>query len=237
MKRDIYRRAIKFSIDISIYEEDKEKISSIVLVSIETISNSEFFLYLKKLEQLEKLDRIIFDEAHLIVTSSNYRFQIHSLKKLRIFSTQFVFFSATLPDFVLSELEKSMILTKNTVLRTSTIRNNISYRVKVFPKEVRGEDERFEEVLKTLIDLRADFEVSDRVIIFVMDTNTARNLSKYLGCKYYASNIEEKEKVIDSFISFDRILVATSALGEGFNYSSIRVIIHYISSFSFIDFQ
>ena len=237
LKRDIYRRAIELSIDISIYEEDKEKISSIVLVSIETISNSEFFLYLKKLEQLGKLDRIIFDEAHLIVTSANYRYQMHSLKRLRIFATQFVFFSATLPDFVLSKLEESMVLTKNTVLRTSTIRNNISYRVKVFPKTVRQESERFEEVLTTIIDLKADFEVSDRVLIFVMDTNTAKNLSEYLGCKYYASNVEEKDKVIDSFISFDRILVATSALGEGFDYSSIRLIIHYISSFSFIDFQ
>ena len=162
---------------------------------------------------------------------------MHSLKRLRIFATQFVFFSATLPNFVLSELEKSIVLTKNTILRTSTTRNNISYRVKVFPKTVRQESERFEEVLRTIIDLKADFEVSDRVIIFVIDTNTARNLSEYLGCKYYSSNVEEKDKVIDSFISFDRILVATSALGEGFNYSSIRLIIHYISSFSFIDFQ
>ena len=237
MKADIYRRTIKLSIDISIYEEDKEKISSIVLVSIETITNSEFFLYLKKLEQLERLDRIIFDKAHLIVTSTHYRFQIYSLKRLRIFATQFVFFSATLPNSVLSQLEELIVLTKNTILRTSTIRNNISYRVKVFPKEVRRESERFEEVLKTIIDLGVDFEVSNRVIIFVIDINTAKRLSEYLGYKYYTSNVEEKDKVIDSFISLDRILVATSALGEGFNYSSIRLIIHFISLFSFIDFQ
>ena len=162
---------------------------------------------------------------------------MHSLKKLRIFATQFVFFSATLPDLLLSELEKSMILTKNVVLRTSTVRDNISYRVKVFPRNIKEENERFEEVLKTLIDLIVDFEVSDRIIIFVINTNTARKLSEYLDCKYYASNVENKEKIIDSFISFDRIIVATSALEEGFDYSSIRVVIHYISSFSFIDFQ
>ena len=162
---------------------------------------------------------------------------MHSLKKLRIFVTQFVFFSATLPDLLLSELEKSMIFIKNVVLRTFTIRDNISYRIKVFSKNIKEENERFEEVLKTLIDLIVDFEVSDRIIIFVMNTNTARKLSEYLDCKYYASNVENKEKIINSFISFDRIIVATSALGEGFDYSSIRVVIHYISSFSFIDFQ
>ena len=237
LKKDIYRRAIELSIDISIYEEDKEKISFIVLVSIETISNFEFFLYLKKLEQLEKLDRIIFDEAYLIVTNVNYRFHIHSLKRLRIFVTQFVFFSITLPDLILSELEKSMILIKNVVLRTFTIRDNISYRIKVFSKNIKEENERFEKVLKTLIDLIVDFEVSDRIIIFVINTNTARKLSEYLDCKYYASNVENKEKIIDSFIFFDRIIVATSALEEGFDYSFIRVVIHYISSFSFIDFQ
>ena len=237
LKKDIYRRAIELSIDISIYEEDKEKISFIVLVSIETISSSEFFLYLKKLEQLEKLDRIIFDEAHLIVTNANYRFHIHSLKKLRIFVTQFVFFSITLPDLLLFELEKSIILIKNVILRIFIIRDNISYRIKVFSKNIKEENEKFKEVLKTLIDLIVDFEISDRIIIFVMNTNTARKLSEYLDYKYYVSNVENKEKIINSFISFDRIIVATSALGEGFDYSSIRVVIHYISSFSFIDFQ
>ena len=162
---------------------------------------------------------------------------MHSLKRLRIFVTQFVFFSATLPDLILSELEKSMILIKNVVLRTFTIRDNISYRIKIFPRNIKKENERFEKVLKTLIDLIVDFEISDRIIIFVMNTNTARKLSEYLNCKYYASNVENKEKIINSFISFDRIIVATSALEEGFDYSSIRVVIHYISSFSFIDFQ
>ena len=69
-----------------------------------------------------------------------------------------------------------------------------------------------------------------------MDTNTAKKLSEYLRCSYYASNVEDKEKVLESFISLDLVIVATSALGEGFDYSSIRVVIYYLSSFSFIDF-
>ena len=162
---------------------------------------------------------------------------MHSLKKLRIFATQFVFFSITLLDLLLFELKKSMILIKNVVLRIFIVRDNISYRVKVFSKNIKEENERFEEVLKTLIDLIIDFEISDRIIIFVINTNTARKLSEYLDCKYYTSNVENKEKIIDSFIFFDRIIVATSALEEGFDYSSIRVVIYYISSFSFIDFQ
>ena len=208
-----------------------------MLIFIEIISNFEFFLYLKKLEQLEKLDRIIFDEAHLIVINANYRFHMHSLKRLRIFVTQFVFFSITLLDLILSELKKSMIFIKNVILRIFIVRDNIFYRVKVFPKKIKEENEKFEEILKTLIDLIVDFEISDRIIIFVINMNTARKLSEYLDCKYYISNVENKEKIINSFIFFDRIIVATSALEEGFDYSFIRIIIHYISSFFFIDFQ
>ena len=208
-----------------------------MLIFIETISSFEFFLYLKKLEQLEKFDRIIFDETHLIVINVNYRFHMHSLKKLRIFVTQFVFFSVILFDLLFSELEKSMIFIKNVVLRTFIIRDNIFYRIKVFSKNIKEENERFEKVLKTLIDLIIDFEISDQIIIFVINTNMARKLSEYLNCKYYISNVENKEKIIDSFIFFDRIIVATSALEEGFDYSFIRVVIYYISSFSFIDFQ
>ena len=162
---------------------------------------------------------------------------MHSLKRLRIFVTQFVFFSITLLDLILSELKKSMILTKNVVLRTFTVRDNIPYRIKVFSKNIKKENERFEKVLKTLIDLIIDFEISNRIIIFVINTNTTRKLSEYLNYKYYISNVENKEKIINSFIFFDRIIVAISALKESFNYSFIRVIIHYISSFSFIDFQ
>ena len=148
-----------------------------------------------------------------------------------------MFFLVILFDLILFELEKSIILIKNVILRTFIIRDNIFYRKKIFSKKIKKENEKFEKILKISIDLIIDFEISDRIIILVINTNTAINLSEYLNCKYYILNVENKEKIINSFIFFDRIIVAISALKESFNYSFIRVIIHYISSFSFIDFQ
>ncbi len=64
-----------------IYEE-KKSADKLVLVSIETAVSLSFQLFLMSLHAENKLDRIIFDECHLIVTAANYRHSMHSLKKL-----------------------------------------------------------------------------------------------------------------------------------------------------------
>ncbi len=75
-------------ISASIYEE-KKSADKLVLVSIKTAVSLSFQLFLISLHTENKLDRIIFDECHLIVTAANYKYSMHNLKKLRFITTQF----------------------------------------------------------------------------------------------------------------------------------------------------
>ncbi len=101
-----------------------------MLISIEIAVSLSFQLFLMSLHAENKLDRIIFDECHLIVTTANYRYKMHELKKLRLIITQFLFLSATLSVSVLQEMNKMLFLSNNVVLRALTVRHNIAYSVK-----------------------------------------------------------------------------------------------------------
>ena len=95
LKLNLLHRCQQFSVSASIYEDSK-KADSLIFVSVETAVTADFQFFLKNLQSQQKLDRIIFDECHLIVTAASYRYYMHSLKQLRLINTQFIFLSATL---------------------------------------------------------------------------------------------------------------------------------------------
>jgi superfamily II DNA helicase RecQ len=120
LKSDLLQKAKEMKISTSIYEE-KKSADKLVLVSIKIAISSSFQLFLMSLHAENKLDRIIFDEYHLIATAANYRHLMHNLKKLQLITTQFIFLSATLSVSVLQEINKMLFLSNNVVFQTSTV--------------------------------------------------------------------------------------------------------------------
>jgi len=151
-----------------------------VLILIETVVSSSFQLFLISLHAENKLDKIIFDEYHLIVTAANYRHKMHELKKLRLITTQFFFLSATLSVSVLQEMNKMLFLLNNVILRALTVRHNIAYLVKQITSFTL--EEQFFEVLNFLFEEKNQYIKDDRVLIYVMSIAIAERLSKYLYC-------------------------------------------------------
>ena len=127
-----------------------------------------------------KLDRIIFDECHLIVTAANYRHSMHSLKKLQLITIQFIFLSATLSVSVLQEMNEMLFLSNNTVLQALTARHNIAYSVKHMTSSLL--ENQFFEVLDFLIEEKNQYTKEDRILIYVMSIKLANELSKFLNC-------------------------------------------------------
>ncbi len=151
-----------------------------MLILIETVVSSSFQLFLISLHAENKLDKIIFDEYHLIVTAANYRHKMHELKKLRLITTQFFFLSATLSVSVLQEMNKMLFLLNNVILRALTVRHNIAYLVKQITSFTL--EEQFFEVLNFLFEEKNQYIKDDRVLIYVMSIAIAERLSKYLYC-------------------------------------------------------
>ena len=115
LKSDPLRKVKEIKISALIYKE-KKLINKLVLISIETIVSLSFQLFLMSLHAENKLNKIIFNEYHLIVTAANYKYRMHELKKLRLIITQFLFLSATLSVSVLQEINKILFLSNNVVL-------------------------------------------------------------------------------------------------------------------------
>ena len=115
LKSDPLRKVKEIKISALIYKE-KKLINKLVLISIETIVSLSFQLFLMSLHAENKLNKIIFNEYHLIVTAANYKYRMHELKKLRLIITQFVFLFTTLSVSVLQEINKILFLSNNVVL-------------------------------------------------------------------------------------------------------------------------
>jgi superfamily II DNA helicase RecQ len=70
-----------------------------------------------------------------------------------------------------------------------------------------------------------------------MSISVANHLSKYLNCQVLHRDVEDKESVLTKFrLQNSSVLVCTSVLSAGFDYSFIRAVIHFQSAYSIIDF-
>ena len=218
----------------SVYEE-KKSADKLMLVSIKTAVSSSFHLFLMSLHAENKLNRIIFNECHLIVTAANYRDSMHNLKKLRLIITQFVFLSATLSVSVLQEMNKMLFLLNNVIIRASTVRHNIAYSVKQMTSSVL--EEQFSEVLNFLLEEKNHYIKDNRVLIYVMNIALAERLSEYLHCQVLHRNVQNKESVLTKFHSHNSlVLMCTSVLSADFDYNFIRAVIHFQSAYFIINF-
>ena len=135
-----------------------------------------------------------------------------------------------------AELEQHMFLTNNTVIRAEVKRDNISYR-KMLVSSLNNY--KYTELL-ALLD-QCFFlctSTQDRILIYVMSRSIADSLSAVLNCAVVHAQISDHENQIKSFEKgVQNILVATSALSAGYDYASIRVVIHYMNSHSLVDFS
>ena len=241
LKSDIVRRAKDFNIPYSIYEDSKE-FSNLTLVSIETIISETFIREVRSLINSNNIDRIIIEECHLLITALSYRSIMFRFKELLVLPLQFVFLSGTLPLKLEEELLNTLYLEDISIIRTSCLRTNISYRAR--PYISSKEEERILEIQDYIEDFKAkEFLTSkDKILIFCPSIANIDKVASILNYnKYYSSlSKEEKESTLNSFFNsteaYHQVLVTSSALEEGIDYSSIRLVIYKDIAYSFIGF-
>jgi superfamily II DNA helicase RecQ len=241
LKKDIKRRSLEFNIPISQWEHSQE-FKSLTLISLDTIENPKFTESISNLINNHLLDRIILDEFHLLYTTSSYRFIMFRFKNILPKPVQFVFLTGTLPLHIQVSITESLLLDNISIIRANCCRNNISYQTQQF-QSTRLED-RFLEIKAYLDSSKSTFiSIKDKVIIFCRNKNIVNDLSTFLDCCYYSSDLseEEKEAVLEKFTTstgnfFYDYIVSTSGLEEGFDYSNIRLVIYFELGHSFIGF-
>ena len=241
LKLDILRRAREFNIPCYDYEEEK-LFTTITLISIETIVSNSFISLVQGLINNNSLDRIIFDECHLLISASSYRSIMFRFKEILALPTQFVFLSGTLPLIFEDFIKTDLSLNSLSIIRSNCSRSNISYKASAYISN--NKEKQLEEITLFISNFQSKefLTKEDKILIFCSSEEEVELVSTYLNCSFFYSSLskEIKEEIINNFVSsfedYYSILVSTSSLQEGFDYSFIRLVIYKDIAYSFLGF-
>lgn len=219
---------------------------SVVIVSAEAVSNTwRLTDYCWRLNESGRLDRIVMDECHLTLTAQ-YRESMGRVgESIRQIKTQSVWLTGTLMPSMEADLIHTNKLVAPLIIRQSTNRPNIRYLIQIQDKPQRTQHQKREVVsewmLRTLDDRmsniarlsrkrRPGYNADARCIVYWPTVKQAKLYAERIGCAYVTGEQTNKEKAtaIEGWLNGTNsyVMSATSALGVGFDHSSVRAIIH-----------
>ena len=102
LKQDLTHRCQEWNVPHahyhpSIADECLHAVPSLLFIDVEQVSSIDFQTLLKALTRHSHLDRIILDEAHLMLTASHYCQKLRRLITLQQFPCPFMYLTTTLP--------------------------------------------------------------------------------------------------------------------------------------------
>jgi superfamily II DNA helicase RecQ len=132
LKEDLAARAKDLGIPHSIWEDQHEKTTPIclVLASIDSVQNPHFMEWVQCLAASGQLDRVIFDEAHLLPSSRDFRSSFKYTRQLGLVRIQKIYISATLPQHIFDDLTEMLSIPPHLTVRANINRPNIYYSVR-----------------------------------------------------------------------------------------------------------
>ncbi|KAG6018536.1 hypothetical protein E4U19_000267 [Claviceps sp. Clav32 group G5] len=228
-----------------VWKRDAQTEAPVVLVSAEEACSAAFLQYAHKLTISQKLDRIVVDECHLTITANSFRRCMSELGDIvRQVQTQTVWLTATLPPDLEADFIKRNALHKPHIVRESTNRKNIQYKLQAY----RGAGGLLTEtvaLVQKLSDTISSASKGDdghetlaggrmaRIIIYCGTKQLMNKIAVKLGCRTYTGDQdllsdEDKKAAINEWLgpNGSPAIVATSALGVGFDYPFVRWVIH-----------
>ncbi|KAG6248565.1 hypothetical protein E4U49_008391 [Claviceps purpurea] len=245
LRENLLFRLSETDIIAMVWKRDAQTEAPVVLVSAEEACSAAFLQYAHKLTISQKLDRIVVDECHLTITANSFRRCMSELGDIvRQVQTQTVWLTATLPPDLEADFIKRNALHKPHIVRESTNRKNIQYKLQAY----RGAGGLLTEIValvQKLSDTISSASKGDdghetlaggrmaRIIIYCGTKQLMNKIAVKLGCRTYTGDRdlmsdEDKKAAINEWLgpNGSPAIVATSALGVGFDYPFVRWVIH-----------
>lgn len=232
LKSDVVRRCREANVAHSVWSRHtppQEYIGcQLLFVAVEEAVSRRFRTFLGQLDASDGLDRVVFDESHLILTASRYRPKMALVKELREYRCQVVFLTATLPPLMQAQFEQRMLLFQPCVVRSLTFRRDLFYHLQRSSRPGDFLEYMERGVQATLVAIAPEEDA--RAIVYTQTRGEADKLSQRLTCPVYYSDsgsTEEKEEVLQRWRQgTSKVVVATSAFGMGVDYPCVRAVIH-----------
>lgn len=241
LRGDLLRRVRELGLDHMVWRPGEACDARLVFATVEAASTPTFLAYAHGLAATRSLGRIVIDEAHLTVTTSDYRQAMVDLALIRSVRTQFVYLTATLPPMIQARFEHQNNLANPKMIRASTNRANLLYAVRR-ADELANLLEEGAQMARHIWQASGLFDQSrDKIILYARTRAGAINLAGLLSCPLYTAEVgtaAEKETLLRTWLaeSKEPYLVATSALGAGFDYAHVRLVMHIGEPNSLVDF-
>ena len=206
--------------------------SQIVIVTPESAVSKTFGSFLDRKEGLCELDRIVFDEAHCVLDSTDeFRPRMRWLGNLVERGVQMVYLTATLPPHMEAEFMDIMKIRAEDVhtFRAPTSRPKIAYSVVEYEEDEFGQGEI--RAVYDLVRVKLDEHPAPaKIIIYSSSITTAQKVGRALDCHMYYREVGDaavKDEIRKAWESADgRVVVATNAFGLGIDQPDVRVVIH-----------
>lgn len=233
LRGNMIGRLDKVKLKHHVWSPGSTKSAPLVVTSAEAACSDRFLEYANRLVDRQRLDRIVIDECHLTITASDYRRSMSQLAwHVRRVRTQTVWLTATLPPTYHELFVEHNKLVRPRVIRESTNRPNIRYIIRR-ERELGSLCERATRLVQTCWDRTDLFESErDRIILYCQTKELVAELADMLDCPSYTADSgteEEKGAIIEHWLNAaanSPAIVATSALGPGFDYPHVRWVIH-----------
>ena len=227
LTRDLVKRCRNLGLRSDIWTSKQQRSAQIIFVSAETAAvNDDFLTFVSGLQAQGKLDRIVFDECQVPLTSASYRYHLSHVDRLRAIPCQLVLLTGTLPPLLQGTLEDVFLLGTADqglrYIRASTNRRNVEYFV-----EVCGDDEVETRVSELIREARRQLSAGQRAVVFCRSRLTCERMAEKLECRLYHRTLEAKEESLATWVDgSEKIMIATSALGTGVDIDGIRIVVH-----------
>jgi superfamily II DNA helicase RecQ len=207
---------IQMGLDVEIFVKGRARKARVVIVVTETAGTEDFKEFVMELQLNKQLDRVVWDEAHMLVNDQSYRLAISGSSSLQL-KCQLVFVTATCPPSMVEEIAGLMVLPTPYVVRQDYWKLNFRYSVSVCQDLEQSARSRIQGIMG---------EVSDdaKILVFCKTGGEVMKWAKeYKGRKYH-SRLREKAEEWEQWRN--GLMFATTAIGAGMDKAGIERVLH-----------
>ncbi|KYK53950.1 hypothetical protein DCS_05899 [Drechmeria coniospora] len=243
LRGNVQSRLQEAGIQYHTWYAQSRQTAPVVLVSAELAYSSAFLDYAHNLVTRQRLDRIVIDECYLTLTAVDYRKCMGELgwyvSQLR---TQSVWLTATLPPSMEAAFGERNMLVRPRVVRESTNRYKIRYRIRRAKGGRPIELEALKWIGKYVATPAIFYNNQQKMVVYCKTKAAVESIAGQLQCPTYVGGNdvaeEDKKAAIARWLDSpdQRVIVATKALGIGFDYPYIRVVLHVGAPESMVEF-
>lgn len=223
-------RKLDMSVGIWDWQMGLQDIPDNLIVVLETTLSDTFKGYITNLHHLQRLARIVVDEAHLILAHSHFRPVMNRLTWVGTVGVPVIVQSATIPPSILSHLFAKLGVSVYRTCREPTPRPNIRYTVVTVPNAQVEVIRLWQKALSG----------TGKTLIFCSDKDTVNRLSAILQipkCTGADDAVDTAAVLSKLRAGTIRGIVCTIVLGVALDVPNVDLIIHYGCPFNMVGYS